>query len=47
MCRLICGKKKFVAFFTGDLDAAAKMYEQSQKFPFGSTGKLIIAFLFL
>eukprot|EP00580_Thalassiosira_gravida_P012547 CAMPEP_0201652466 /NCGR_PEP_ID=MMETSP0493-20130528/44491_1 /ASSEMBLY_ACC=CAM_ASM_000838 /TAXON_ID=420259 /ORGANISM="Thalassiosira gravida, Strain GMp14c1" /LENGTH=707 /DNA_ID=CAMNT_0048128981 /DNA_START=804 /DNA_END=2927 /DNA_ORIENTATION=- len=41
MCRLICGKKKFVAFFTGDLDAAAKMYEQSQKFPFGSTGRLV------
>mmetsp|Transcript_28890 Transcript_28890/g.52809 ORF Transcript_28890/g.52809 Transcript_28890/m.52809 type:complete len:159 (-) Transcript_28890:708-1184(-) len=37
LCRLICCKKKYGAFFQGDLDAAAKVYEQSQDFPIGST----------
>jgi len=41
MCRLICGKKKYGAFFQGDMDAAAKVYEQSQDFPIGSTGRLV------
>jgi len=40
MCRLICCKKKYAAFFMGDLDSAAKMCELSQDFPIGSTGRL-------
>ena len=39
-CRLICCKKTYAAFFTGDLNSAAKMYELSQDFPIGSTGEL-------
>jgi len=41
ICRLICSKKKYVAFFTGDLDAAAEMCGLCQDFPNGSTGKLV------
>jgi len=47
ICRLICCKKKYVAFFTGDLDLAAKMYELSQDFLLGSTGmgSIVSAFI--
>merc|ERR1712194_896376 len=47
VCRLICCKKKYPAFFTGDLDSAAKMYELSQDFPLGSTGmgSIVSAFI--
>lgn len=41
LCRGICVKKKFVAFYTGDLDTAAKMYDLNQSFPMGSTGRLV------
>jgi len=41
MCRAFCVKKKFVAFYTGDLDTAAKMYDLFQTFPMGSTGRLV------
>ena len=40
--RLIGHKKKFVAFFTGDLDAASKMYELCQEYPVESGGGLAI-----
>lgn len=46
VCRLICCKKKYSAFFTGDLDSAAKMYELSQDFPLGSTGKSVTILCF-
>jgi len=36
--RLIGHKKKFVAFFTGDLDAAANMRELCQEYPIASSG---------
>lgn len=40
LCRLICSKKKYVAFFVGDLDLAAKMCERTrQDFPKGPTGR--------
>lgn len=40
MCRLICTKKKYLAFFTGDLDTAAKFYDLHQAhFSGGSTGE--------
>jgi len=42
-CRLICYKKKFVALFTGDLDAAAKMCELCQEYPIESGGRLVSA----
>jgi len=41
MCRGNCVKKKFVAFYTGDLDTAAKMYDLFQTIPMGSTGRLV------
>ena len=41
VCRLIYMKKKYVAFFTGDLDGAAKFYELSQEYSMSSVGKLI------
>merc|ERR1719203_1380131 len=41
ICRYIYNKKKYVAFFTGDLALAAKMCDLSrQDFPMGSTGRL-------
>jgi len=41
MCRMILQKKKYVAFFSGDLGAAAEMYDLSQAhFPMGPTGRL-------
>jgi hypothetical protein len=40
MCRLICTKKKYLAFFTGDLDTAAKFYDLNQAhFSGGATGE--------
>lgn len=44
-CRLICCKKKYVAFFKGDLDVAANMYELALSFPAGSTGRLVSAII--
>lgn len=47
MCRLICSKKKYLAFFTGDLDAAAKFYDLNQDhFSGGSTGESTINVLY-
>jgi len=40
-CRVICYKKKYVAFLTGDLDAAAKMIELFKEYPLGSTGRIV------
>ena len=43
VCRLICSKKKYLAFFTGDLDTAAKFYDLNQAhFAAGSTGESIM-----
>ena len=42
ICRVIGHKKKFVAFFTGDMDAAAKMYELCQEYPITSGGESAI-----
>jgi len=39
MCRLMCCKKKYVAFFTGDLNMAAEMYELCRQFPIESVGE--------
>ena len=39
ICRLICCKKKYVAFFTGDLNMAAEMYELCRQFPIESVGE--------
>eukprot|EP00804_Cyclotella_cryptica_P017947 CCRYP_001294-RA/>CCRYP_001294-RA protein AED:0.11 eAED:0.11 QI:0/1/0.75/1/0.57/0.5/8/387/881 len=41
ICRYFCQKRKFVAFWTGDMDAAAEMYEVSREFPLCSTGRLV------
>jgi len=41
ICRFICLKKKYVAFLTGDLDAAANMFNLSKNYPLGSTGRLV------
>eukprot|EP00804_Cyclotella_cryptica_P005744 CCRYP_000079-RE/>CCRYP_000079-RE protein AED:0.10 eAED:0.10 QI:211/1/0.88/1/0.5/0.33/9/0/1307 len=41
ICRYICQKRKYVAFWTGDMDVAAKMYELSKRFPLGSNGKIV------
>ena len=39
ICRYICDKKKYVAFFAGDLSLAAKMCDRShQDFSTGPTG---------
>jgi hypothetical protein len=43
VCRLICSKKKYLAFFTGDLNTAAKLYDLNQAhFSGGSTGESIM-----
>ncbi len=43
VCRLICSKKKYLAFFTGDLDTAAEFYDLNQAhFSSGSTGESIM-----
>ena len=42
ICRLIGYKQKFVAFFSGDLDAAAKMHELCQEYPIESGGGSVI-----
>ena len=39
--RFICNKKKYEAFYTGDLDTSAKMYKISQQFPMSATGKFL------
>jgi len=36
--RLICNKKKYIAFYKGDLETAAKMYDLSLEFPTGAHG---------
>lgn len=41
MCRLICFKKKYVAFFTGDMDTAAKFHDLYQNYPIGPTGRTV------
>ena len=40
LCRFICNKKKFVAFFNGHMDTAAQMCDLSKEFPTGVTGEL-------
>jgi len=42
ICRVIGHKKKYVAFFTGDMDAAAKTYELFQEYPNLSGGESAI-----
>lgn len=40
-CQAVCRKRKLVAFFTGRMDTAVKMYELLQaEFPMGPTGRL-------
>ncbi len=39
LCRLFAYKKKFVAFFTGQLVEAANMYELCQEYPIESGGE--------
>ena len=39
MCRFICLRKKYLAFFRGDLDAAAEVYELSLNYLTGTTGQ--------
>lgn len=41
ICVVLCVKKKYAAFFTGNMDTAAKMFDLHQKFPGGSTGRLV------
>jgi len=42
MCRLICCKKKYVAFFTGNMDAAAAMINlYHNNYAVGSVGRLV------
>jgi hypothetical protein len=41
ICRYICCKRKYTAFWTGDLDMAAQMYELSQGYPMGSNARLV------
>lgn len=41
--RLICNKKKYIAFYKGDLETAAKMYDLSLEFPTGAHGRLVSA----
>jgi len=45
ICRLICLKRKYVSFFAGDLDTAAEMYDQCEKYTklMGPTGRLVSA----
>lgn len=43
ICRLIANKKKYVAFFTGNMDLAAEMCEVGKGFPQGSSGRLLSA----
>ena len=45
MCRLICCKKAYIAFFTGDLDTAAKMCGLRQAISNDSTGESVIMHL--
>ena len=41
MCRLICCKKKYVAFFTGNMDAATAMINlYHNNYAVGSVGEL-------
>eukprot|EP00804_Cyclotella_cryptica_P027830 CCRYP_009244-RA/>CCRYP_009244-RA protein AED:0.13 eAED:0.13 QI:0/0.87/0.66/1/0.25/0.22/9/246/899 len=41
ICRYICQKRKHVAFWTGDMDVAAQMYELSKRFPLGSNARQV------
>ncbi len=41
ICRLICVKRKYVAFWMGDMDTAAKMYELHKKYGNASSGRLV------
>jgi len=43
VCRLICFKKKYAAFFRGDLDTAAQMHDLAQNYPIESGGRLVSA----
>lgn len=43
ICRLICNKRKFVAFYKGDLDTAGRMYELGEKFPTSASGEFCLS----
>ena len=40
MCRLICCKKKYVAFLTGNMDTSARMFDLYHDFAVGPVGEL-------
>lgn len=40
LCRYILHKRKFVAFFYGDMDAAAESFERGSEYPIGANGRL-------
>ncbi|KAL7521042.1 hypothetical protein ACHAWX_005737, partial [Stephanocyclus meneghinianus] len=39
--RYICHKRKYVAFWTGQMDIAAEMYDLTKQFPLCSTGRIV------
>lgn len=41
ICRTLCIKRKYAAYWTGNMDTAAKMYELHLNYPIGSSGRLI------
>lgn len=41
MCRLICCKKKYVAFLTGNMDTSARMFDLYHDFAVGPVGRLV------